>query len=144
MFDNNSFTRSELYFATLQLLRISSEWIRGSMEDLESLAQGTEIYLFEIQAYLRPERDDHDPTTANVARVLRQNWKNVLAHQKRLGKPLLDRIEKKTEEVKSLRDGVGLSSQALTSIIYANNSSSSSTQRQCEKRQGVQHSTTIS
>jgi hypothetical protein len=51
-----------------------------------------------------------DPVTVSVRTVLEQNWKNVISHQKSLAKPLLERIEKKTEEVKSLRDGVRKSS----------------------------------
>ena len=122
MFDNNSFSRSELYFTTLQILRISSEWIRGGIEDLESLA-GASVWRYRgLEAWgYGVKRSRPESTTANVSRVLEQNWENVISHQKSLGKPLLDRIEKKTEEVKSLRDGVCLSSQAPTPIIHANN-----------------------
>jgi hypothetical protein len=144
MFDNNSFSRSELYFTILQLLRISSEWIRGGMEDLESLVEAS-LWYYELP-YVgnRAKRSPDDPTTSNVSRVLQQNWKNVISHQKNLCKPLLDRIEKKTEEVKSLRDGVSSNCQALQPIIHANNGCSFSMQRQCVKPQGAQHSTTIS
>jgi hypothetical protein len=109
MFDNNSFSRSELYFTTLQLLRISSEWIRGGMEDLESVAEAS-VWDYNLPYGNRVKRSPDDPTTLNICRVLQQNWKNVISHQKGLGKPLLHRIEKKTEEVKSLRDGVCSSS----------------------------------
>ncbi|PVH71384.1 hypothetical protein DL98DRAFT_371537, partial [Cadophora sp. DSE1049] len=90
MFDNNSLSRSELffYFTTLQLLRISSEWIRGGMEDLKSLAEASAWYYKGLPDSDGPKRSHDDPTSLNVSRVLEQNWKN------------------KTEEVKSLRDGL--------------------------------------
>jgi hypothetical protein len=64
MFDNNSFSRSELYFTILQLLRISSEWIRGGMEDLESLVEAS-LWYYELP-YVgnRAKRSPDDPTTS--------------------------------------------------------------------------------
>jgi hypothetical protein len=107
MFDNSSFTRSEFYFTTLQLLRISFEWIRGSMEDLQNLAEASAT-CSDFPHYRTPIRSEDDSTSMNVSRVLKQNWKSVLSHQKSLSEALLDRIEKKTEEVKGLQDGVSL------------------------------------
>jgi hypothetical protein len=39
-------------------------------------------------------------------RIIRSNWESVLKVQKSAEKRLLDRLLDKTEEVKSLRDGV--------------------------------------
>jgi hypothetical protein len=80
MFDNYSFSRSELYFTTLQLLRISSEWISGGVEDLEALAESSMWYFRDLSKYRRPQRSHDDPTTLNISRVLQQNWKNVIPH----------------------------------------------------------------
>jgi hypothetical protein len=118
MFDNSSFSRSELYFTTLQLLRISSEWIRGGMEDLESLAEASACHYISLSDGHHVKKSYTDHTIHHVTNVLLQNWKNVISHQKLLCKPLLDRIERKTEEVKSLRDGVSSSRQVVRAIIH--------------------------
>jgi hypothetical protein len=116
MFDKDPFPTSELYFTILQLLRLASDWIRGSLEDLETLAESWDFYRYFTK--LPAKRNGlQDPVTVNVTKVLKKNWKNVISHQKSLAKPLLDRIEKKTEEVKSLRDGVCLISQTLRTIM---------------------------
>jgi uncharacterized protein YdeI (YjbR/CyaY-like superfamily) len=81
MFDNNSFSRSELNFTTLQLLRASSEWIRGGIEDLESLAEALAWFYGALSDF--PKRIPDDQTTLNVSAVLELNWKNVISHQKR-------------------------------------------------------------
>jgi hypothetical protein len=81
MFDNNSFSRSELNFTTLQLLRASSEWIRGDIEDLECLAEALAWFYGALSDF--PKRIPDDQTTLNVSAVLELNWKNVISHQKR-------------------------------------------------------------
>lgn len=102
MFDNDPFQRSKLYFTIIQLLRIASDWIRESMEDLKSLSEHTN-HLAKLQSF----RDSRSSlVTASSGKILEQNWKKVIAYQRSIGKPLLDRIERKTEGVKSLRDGV--------------------------------------
>ncbi|KAN0102633.1 hypothetical protein V8E51_010946 [Hyaloscypha variabilis] len=106
MFDNDPFPRSDLYFTVLQLLRISADWISESLKDLESLAEASQIMCEIFTKSPDKRRGRQDPVTVSVRTVLEQNWKNVISHQKSLAKPLLERIEKKTEEVKSLRDGL--------------------------------------
>jgi hypothetical protein len=106
MFDNDPFPRSELYFTILQLLRISADWISESLTDLESLARTSQRF---CEKFTKPPDERwgrQDPVTVSVCTVLKQNWENIISNQKSLAKPLLERIEKKTEEVKSLRDGV--------------------------------------
>jgi hypothetical protein len=122
MFDNDPFPRSELYFTILQRLRISADWISESLKDLESLAEASQIMCEEgVTKSPDERRGRQDPVTVSVRTVLEQNWKNIISHQKSLAKPLLERIEKKTEEVKSLRDGVSKSSQDFDFSERANN-----------------------
>ena len=118
MFDNNSFSRSELYFATLQLLRISSEWISGGMKDLENLAEAFGQFSLNLSLNRGSEGPSYYNTTKNVLRALDQNWKIVISHQKHDGDSLLGRITKKTEEVKTLRDGVRSNNPEARPIVY--------------------------
>ena len=76
------------------------------MKDLENLAEAFKRF----SSYLSPNRpfesySDYS-STRNVLRVLDQNWKIVISHQKHDGDSLLGRIKRKTEEVKTLRDGM--------------------------------------
>jgi hypothetical protein len=113
MFDNDPFATSELYFTILQLLRIASDWIGEGINDLESLAKISQWY-FEFFGTPRRSGGSQDPVTLNVWKVLERNWKHVISYQKSLAKPLLERIGRKTEEVKSLRDGVCLDRKQTT------------------------------
>jgi hypothetical protein len=116
MFDNELFATSELYFTILQLLRIASDWIREGMEDLENLAGQSQVFI--DFHFTLARRGGEVPATVDVSEVvsevIERNWENVVSHQKSLAKPLLERIEKKSEEVKSLRDGVCLNSKETT------------------------------
>ncbi|KAK1830202.1 hypothetical protein QBC39DRAFT_354430 [Podospora conica] len=107
MFDNSELRLSEFYFTLLQTLRIASEWINEATYDLKQMVE-----------YI--ERSFFSPNSTSIASFLsgtaemqqaqitinRQNWESVLVHQRRAAARLLDRIAKKQEEVKSLRDGL--------------------------------------
>ena len=103
MFDS-SFKRSELYFSVLQILRIFSEWILGSMADLKSLEEEYSKTLGEIG---EPD-ESTGPRQRRFAakKLIRVNWTRVVSLQENLGKNLLHRIDRKIEDVKSLQDGV--------------------------------------
>jgi hypothetical protein len=107
MFDDagSEFALSEFYFQVLQLLRIASEWIKESMDDLESLVRTLEVNYIDPHI---PEPFLLGSPQANkaVTEAFRQCWTSVMSHQKRHGEALLRRIAKKQEEVKGLRDGV--------------------------------------
>lgn len=97
MFDDD-FERSKLYFTILQILRIFGEYIRTMRADLHQL---DDLFVTETQ--------DGFPLglmSSDELRVMRSNWELVLKVQKDSEKRLLGRLLDKTEEVKSLRDGV--------------------------------------
>jgi hypothetical protein len=102
MFDKTEFERSKLYVTILQILRIFGECIRTVSDDLRTLDR---LFL----------KDDHFPMpdmSSDELRIMRSNWESVKEFQKQAEEILLERISQKTEEVKSLRDGV-LSSNNL-------------------------------
>src|SRR5438034_11659349 len=102
MFDS-SFKRSELYFSVLQILRIFSEWILGSMADLKSLEEEYNKTLGEIG-----ETDESTgPRQRRFAakKLIRVNWTPVVIFQETLGKKLLHRMDRNIEDAKSPHDG---------------------------------------
>ncbi|KAI0869527.1 hypothetical protein GGS24DRAFT_149682 [Hypoxylon argillaceum] len=95
MFDGD-FKRSKLYVTILQILRIFGEYISTVSEDLQSLDT---VFL----------KDDNFPMSKmqpHEHRAMRSNWASVKEFQKQAEESLLGRISQKTEEVKSLRDGL--------------------------------------
>ncbi|KAI0105682.1 hypothetical protein GGR51DRAFT_181554 [Nemania sp. FL0031] len=95
MFDEN-FERSKLYFTVLQILRISGDHIRTVSDDLQML---DDVFLKNTQFPMLNMRP-------HELQAMRSNWELVRATQKKAEKGLLDRILSKTEEIKSLRDGL--------------------------------------
>lgn len=96
MFDTD-FKRSKLYFTLLQVLRIFGEYISPVSEDIKSLSS----------FFLDPANGlpFYDPRPDEES-IIESNWKLVIQLQKDAEERLLRRILDKTEEVKSLRDGV--------------------------------------
>ncbi|KAM7206039.1 hypothetical protein V8F33_000869 [Rhypophila sp. PSN 637] len=88
MFDN-SFQKSRTYFRVLQLLRIFSENIRETGSHLKSL-----------RARSRSDGDYQEDSD------IQRNWEIVLGFQSQKASELLQRIEEKSGEIKSLRDGL--------------------------------------
>ncbi|KAI1424437.1 hypothetical protein F5Y12DRAFT_444023 [Xylaria sp. FL1777] len=84
MFDGPKFERSRSYFATLQLLRIFSDHIKETRRDVEWIIDKIDI-----------EKQD-----------LLNEWKETLIHLKNAEERLLQRIDTKTEDIKTLRDGL--------------------------------------
>ena len=103
MFDD-SFERSALYFSVLQLLRIFTEWIHGTGRDLELCATETSESNLLNNAF-EPEELEQ----------ISKNWKIITSHYSEVERRLLLRIGEKTEEVKSLRDGV---SSNLLNLLF--------------------------
>jgi len=113
MFDD-SFTRSKLYFQTLQLLRLFSNLIPETGQDLDN----NDLDLFTKDIFTRMRYCWGSEASKDIE-LLESNWEIVLKHHKELEKKLVSRIESKTAEVMSLRDGVsilafGQSSKGLT------------------------------
>jgi len=110
MVDGSDLRLSELYFAVLQILRIATEWINESINDLRRMIDDIE------RLYFAPNLNGNQhatflPQTSNSARdaaieVFKLNWDRVISHQRTLGDALLTRIAKRRNEVNILREGV--------------------------------------
>jgi len=111
MFDD-SFKRSASYFTVLQMLRIFSDTIHESTTDLEAM----KVEWLKGDFPGSPPRSESSDFGKEVKRILSSNWDTVTSHQKRIARELIDRIERKTEEAKSLRDGVGFTAPFAISI----------------------------
>jgi len=92
MFDDR-FKRSGQDFTILQMLRIIYYWITTSMVDFRYCIEKLSL-----------ERDFTFHQSSYQA--LRLNWEALASNQQKMGKLLLDRIDRKTKEVESLRNGV--------------------------------------
>ena len=102
MFDR-SLEKSELYFAVLQILRIMSEWIHESVTDIENQKESWADFHGAGHGkadYLSEEGRERD------REVINSNWDMLGLHHAKLVLVLQDRIDRKTTEVESLRDGV--------------------------------------
>ncbi|KAI0413088.1 hypothetical protein F5X98DRAFT_379161 [Xylaria grammica] len=95
MFDDN-FERSRLYFTVLQILRIFGDCIRTVSDDLRDLDG---LFLRDPDFPMRHMR-------RGELHALRSNRESVRDAHRKAEQGLLDRILYKTEEVKSLRDGL--------------------------------------
>ncbi|RYP78767.1 hypothetical protein DL771_000434 [Monosporascus sp. 5C6A] len=107
MFDG-SFQRSKLYFETLQILRIFADNIRFTGNDLEDIGHhftGPPKYIAEYLLQL-PYAGPYATIVAQEVEALQANWNIVTKFHHETEQRLLQRIEEKAEEVKSLRDGL--------------------------------------
>lgn len=91
MYDDRELQRSERYFSILQLLRLFRDDIEISAQDL---------------VHFRNELRSHFPFSTHESKEVGHNWKVVLKRKKERYDDLLKRIERKTREIESLRDGV--------------------------------------
>lgn len=111
MVDTVDLRRSEFYFTVIEILRISADWIRESMDSLHQTVNDMErLYLCSIangQSATFCPPTSQDPSGAAI-RVFRKNWQSVISQQQRVGDALLSRIDKQLEDTPSLRDGVRL------------------------------------
>ncbi|KAI1177425.1 hypothetical protein F4777DRAFT_204788 [Nemania sp. FL0916] len=96
MFDETGFQRSKSYVTSLQVLRIFDECVRTVSYDFRVLGR---LFIQTRQfpmLHMQPE----------AIRILESNWRWVETFQKQAEESILGRIAQKTEEVKSLRDGL--------------------------------------
>ncbi|KAL2820558.1 hypothetical protein BDW59DRAFT_164598 [Aspergillus cavernicola] len=96
MFDHELFSKSDQYFAVLQVLRICTEWIEGTLRDLKELCQEIEAGLLDTE--LEIPAPDQEGLNAIITAVI--------ADSEMRFRPLLERIERKVADVKGLRDGL--------------------------------------
>lgn len=121
MYDDADLQRSEYYFSLLQLLRIFGDWIRQSLHDLEGLEFGCKRLLEEsvkdckicVERGISSGRTQDKEQRLAARKIVMANWRTVRAYQRERAQPLLDNINLKTEEIRSLRDGVN----KLTAIM---------------------------
>jgi hypothetical protein len=107
MFDDSKFSRSELYFAALQLLRICTDWIGEAIHGFETLKDEVESRVREAP-WNNPGDRGHgvEADMETESTCLSEILSSMIEENRKRLQALLDRIEKKEEEVKSLRDGV--------------------------------------
>ncbi|KAL2812192.1 hypothetical protein BJX63DRAFT_432820 [Aspergillus granulosus] len=96
MFDSDQFVKSDQYFAVLQVLHICTGWIKETLRGLEELAREVNESLSAARLESTPPQDQES---------LRAIFSAVIADCEMRFQPVLDRIERKIEEVKGLRDG---------------------------------------
>jgi len=104
MFDS-SFERSHTYFTVLQLLRIFTE----SIEETAPFFSFMVTHWTDTWARtktVKPKSEWHYRFDEATYKIIMHNWEIVRSTHKLAMERLLERIGKKTEEVKSLRDGV--------------------------------------
>lgn len=115
---------SESYFSILQILRIASEWVKESMDDLERLVAKIEEFYFFLDsiegsqfvkndAFLRLDPAHPEEAIASI-KAFKESWAKVVSYQQEIDRALQARIEKKSEEIKTLRDGVSDGAQRST------------------------------
>jgi hypothetical protein len=120
MYDAHGLPRSKLYFEVLQILRIFSESIEQNVKHLEELPGRVSFEtggFFDhwIQIEREPRFQDVLP---KVQEVLSFNWTKVTAVLKTSTERLRTRLDRKTEEVKGLRDGV---SSRMVLVLFEGN-----------------------
>lgn len=90
---DESLLQTETHFQILQLLRIAALWVGTAARELHSARADI------------MEPDTHNPFLFN----LRHLWDDVEKNLEDHSKKIISRIDRKTEEIKSLRDGVCIS-----------------------------------
>ncbi|KAK8102940.1 hypothetical protein PG984_016086 [Apiospora sp. TS-2023a] len=106
---DNKFESSDKYFFAIELLRISAEWVKEKGSDLKNAQESiNRVLLTHIKTAKDMYKGEH-PNAASwdaCANVISHNWGIVFLAYQKYEKDLQDRIERKTQEVKSLRDGL--------------------------------------
>ncbi len=97
MYDNHNLERSKSYFVMLQARRIFADSISESREELAHT-----IFYSRIAASGCSLSQD----PFGEAKIVEWNWQVLEMMHERVTKRFLDRIDRKFEQVKSLRDGV--------------------------------------
>jgi hypothetical protein len=106
MFDS-SYARSRVYFKTLEILRIFADMIRETGRNLQEMDPAP-LLQSSVSAARPPSNVRlffrEDPAKDQA---LKENWRLLSEFQREAEGRLLQKIAEKTEEIKSLRDGVG-------------------------------------
>lgn len=100
------------YFKVLRTLGIFSDSVRATYGYLETLSQTAQKpWVSDIWLESSPWRSDiwlesSYPHTNETRRILAHNWNSVLRHQEEASNIVLKRLERTTNEVQGLMDGV--------------------------------------
>jgi hypothetical protein len=92
MFDDKDFSKSKLYFKTIQLCRVFSNWIEETKYDLQ----------LSHDKFVDPHSRGPEGDFGEVS----FEWKRRIEEPLRQLSLLLEQVKRKREEVQSLRDGV--------------------------------------
>ncbi|KAK8073927.1 hypothetical protein PG994_004826 [Apiospora phragmitis] len=115
MFETNlssRFETSDRYFFIIELLRISTEWIKDTENGLRQLQADMDKCMEEDDVrwlsvpWLQPRSGYTRESRIACTDVIKHNWWVVLQAYEKYEKNILAKIERKTQEVKSLRDGL--------------------------------------
>ncbi|OJJ67678.1 hypothetical protein ASPBRDRAFT_334621 [Aspergillus brasiliensis CBS 101740] len=110
MFDDAQFSKSDEYFAVLQILHTSTDWIKGVTSDLQTMQMALNHMLLTQIAYFEksedPEQKEEQQELAKAQPFLDSVFAHVIAEYEKQAQPILSRIERKMEEMKGLRDGL--------------------------------------
>lgn len=125
MFDSG-FERSRIYFKTLQILRIFTQMIERTRRDVELFNPQVSVSDWMLPLM----RSKYNRTRGEDAALL-ANWDILWSFYVQKEEYLLRRLLNKTEELKSLRDGVSQHSAGLHSSAKHSKPRSFSTERLC-------------
>lgn len=107
MYDDNKLRTSETYFTVLQLLRVFKDWATEPEDNIRLLAN-----------HLRLELGREETQVPEAEAMIDANWAMLLAHAHSLAEDITGRIERKINEVESLRDGVSRSINHFVRILH--------------------------
>lgn len=120
MFDS-TFERSRLYFTVLQALRIFSEWVQESGRELQQLKQDFDANIQSSGTRRGSIGSSSGSESPNFfMKEIDEAWEKVISIHGASSKSLIDRIEKKEEEIKSFRDGVSTCLRSIYILEFAN------------------------
>ncbi|KAI1455106.1 hypothetical protein F4805DRAFT_460040 [Annulohypoxylon moriforme] len=103
MLDDRELKTSDRYFEILQLLRIMTQWIDQTKDDMAKLSKDWEYQMKNADMLSTPlDPKNLDPDDLAVS----ENWEVLIRHHNTLVENLLKEIARKNEAIQSLRDGL--------------------------------------
>lgn len=106
MYDDEQLSQSEIYFSILQLLRVFDETITRGERDLQSLADSCCNHIEMVAQNSHKGVVEEEEEEAAALKIIAENWKIIVSSHKTSAGELLERINRKTEDIKSLHDGL--------------------------------------
>ncbi|GAW19347.1 hypothetical protein ANO14919_088330 [Xylariales sp. No.14919] len=101
MYDDEQLSQSETYFSILQLFRVWEEIINETKRDLRRLAD-----ICHHNLNIGIQHSHNAPEEEAAIAIIAENWKTVTSSFEGYAQKLLERMNRKTGEIKSLRDGL--------------------------------------